>query len=341
MDVMNVKCKDFSPTFDKRDCKYYQESTPSTCGFCKLPNNYRCLEDARDWKKPIPLSYSSVSDFLTCHRLYYLKAVKGIQTRSTHVSTPLKLGTLWDRVQQRFFGSNVEIDDIIQEYEIPDRDVARVKGLYRAFRTLDMKFEEGGDTQAKIDLKLEFEDKCWGNGNPVVLPITGYYDRKYPDSFVEQKLTTRPDNYQDIWFIQSQVGTYFLADESLQSCVMEVTRLPDLKTTAKMQDESPEEYMQRVFKDVMARPSHYFIGYDKVKKTYGKRFYRKEFNLDEIAARYKAVFREIYEAHMLDGFYCNDRVCKSILPGIPCDYINICRYGVMSEEVFKIRDIPF
>lgn len=335
------KCPDCEPTFSDRGCLYYDAATnPAECGFCKRTIYYRCLADIRGI---IPLSYSSVQNFLTCHQLYYLTAIRGFRVKAAMKSDALKDGTLWDAVITKYLGGTtrtgqpININDIIEENEIVPKEVAKVKAIFRAYKTLAIQVDPGADIQSKIDLKIPF-NKEWGNGYPVELLVTGYYDRRYPDSFVDNKLSGRPDFYLDLFHIQSQMGTYFLADPQLKECTMEVIRRPDLKEGKTHKDETVESFEERCYQDILSRPSHYFIGWNKETKRYGKKFFRTEFDLNEVHDRYKHVFRELFEARMCNGWYKNDRVCGQILPGIPCELLPVCRYNNMSETVFEIRD---
>src|SRR5512145_3265050 len=253
-------------------CKFHVPAKSETdVGYCNQPDKYRCLHDVNNHKLNIPLSYSSVSDYLTCHRLYYLKAIRGIVTRPAYIGAALKLGTLWDRALQKHLGNTeINIPAIIKEYEISDRDVAKVRGLYRAYKALDIQVEPGYQLQAEVNLKLSF-DKAWTNGSPIELPVTGFYDRKYSNGFEEDKLTGHPTNYIDTWFIRSQVATYFLADPSLEYCIMKPVRTPDLRSTGRFKDESPNAYEERIYQDIISRPSFYFTGWDKQRRTYGKK----------------------------------------------------------------------
>lgn len=330
-------CGKFSPNSEMSSCTYYQESVNGNDnGFCSRPENYRCLATTN---KVIPLSHSSVQDFLTCHQLYYLRAIRGIQTRDAAKSSPLKMGTLWDNVLQKYIGNtDTDIPAIINQYEIGDVDVAKVKGVFRAYKELGITVDESSELQAKIDLKLDF-DKVWSRNVPVELLVTGFYDRKYPTYFVENKFSGRPENYLDPYFLQSQCGTYFLADPSLEYCIMEVVRTPQLKSTGKNKEESADELCERIYQDAISRPSYYFLGYDSKTHKYGKKFYRSEFNLDEIKARYLHIFREIFDARVMDGWYKNDKSCNNVLPGISCDMLGGCKHGNnFAENVYQIRE---
>lgn len=342
-DFNQSKCDLFEINSSFNKCRYYADADDARAnGFCVKENMYRCV--ATDGKV-IPLSHSSVQDFLTCHHLYYLKAIRGIQTKNPAKSAALKMGKLWDSALQKYLGGKLVDDsgkptsmsDIIAAYEIDDIEVAKVKALYDAYRELEITIDPDYELQARINNSISF-DKQWHDGVPVELLLTGFYDRKYSNYFAENKLSGRPDMYLDTYFIQSQIGTYFLADPKLEYCIMEVVRVPQLKQTGKTQDESIEDYYKRTYQDILTRPAFYFLGWDNKKKRYGKKYYRTEFNLDEIKSRYLHIFREIFDARITDGWYKNDKACNNVLPGIPCDMLGICKLGNnFNESIYEVR----
>lgn len=341
IDFDGNKCPEFCPNFEFTHCTYYVPAdNDKECGFCKLPDyTYRCLADVT---RGIPLSHSSVQDFLSCHNLYYKKDIRGIRVRTAFLSSPLKIGKLWDSVLGKYLGAlDIDIPSIINEYEIPDFDVARVRAIYRAYKTLDIQVEPGYELQAKIDMELPFEcpeNSEWPNRQLPNLCITGYYDKKWPTHFDEDKVTGKPENYLDPYFIQSQVGTYFMADESLEYCTMKPIRRPDLKSTGKNKEEDADSYCERCYQDIISRPSYYFIGWNRETRKYGKVYHRGEFNLDEIKSRFGHIFREIYLSTVFNGWYKNDRVCSNVLPGVVCDMKPICSNNDnMNEDMFEIR----
>ena len=335
------RCRLFNPTFNAaNECKHYwSQDDGMTCGLCKLPDMYRCIEDVT--LKPIKLSHSSVQDFLTCHHLFYLKQIRGLTIRNQHLSNAIKMGQLWDHALRFALGdTRVNMQEIIDDYEIGSLEVMKVKCLYKAFKELGIKVQGGYEMQKKfeIDVNVGGETRMeWGNGYPAQLNVRGFYDRKYEDWFAENKMSGRPDTYLDVFFIQSQIGTYFMADEGLQSVVMEIVRTPELRMTRKEEDNA-ELYKTRLLQDILNRPSHYFVGYDSIKNTYGKRFWRTEFDIEELKGRYVHIFKEIHQCAVMDGWYKNDRACRNILPGIACDMLGACRYGKESDEVYTIRE---
>lgn len=332
------RCPNYQPTFNpakwpKHDC-LYRADDEGNAAFCKRADSYRCIIEAG--VAPIPQSQSSVGNFLICPYLYYLKDIRGVTVRAPFLSNALKMGKLWDLCKQKLLGVTVDLNATIEEYEIGDMEIAKVRALYRAYKTLGVTVEPGYDLQAEFLFPLKIEGACIDFGE---MSIKGFYDRKYEKYFAEDKLSSRPDNYLDPFFIQSQIGTYFLVDSALEYCIMEVVRTPDLRSVGKFKDESPEEHEERTYQDIISRPSFYFNGWDKSKKMYGKKFYRGEFDLEEIAHRYKSVSIIMNDMGNFDGWYKNDKACSAILPGIPCDMKPICRSGGnASDEMYTTKE---
>jgi hypothetical protein len=372
------KCPKFLPTFTDQECQYYVYATdsqmnilPGICGKCKLPNAYKCVADIT---RIIPLSHSSIGDFSICHYLYMLKKIMGIEVRPQFLSTPMKAGILWDGVLQKHLGGNILLRGtrdnngvkeigIIDKYEIDDITIQKVRAIFNAYKELEMVVDPGFELQKKIDIALKINIPAVSFMAPISntdenainlwlsrdaqigdnrgwlfdLMVTGFYDRKYNNYFVENKLSGRPEFYLDPFYIQSQNGTYFLADKNLEYCIQEVVQFPKQKEYTK-RDESPEQLYKRVFDDVLSHPSKYFIGFDREKRVYGKKFYRGEFDLDEIKNGYKQTILEILSCRWTGNWPKRWKSCNNVLPGISCDFQSICKTGNVSETMFQIRE---
>lgn len=369
------KCNKFQPSFDNRECDFYQYAEdsemnpiPGECGYCKRPETYRCVADIT---RTIPQSHSSVGNFLACHYYYMLTKIIGVEIRPTYLSTPLKAGKLWDCTKQFHLGATEINDrdgvvfkspwDVINHYEIDPRTVAKVRALFKAYKELEIVVEPGYELQAPVNLNYnitlpptsfipsvnvgEESINLWAARQDQAedtrtwtfpLSVSGFYDRKYKDHFTEDKLSSRPSYYLDPSYLQSQCGTYFLADPSLEYCVIEVVQFPQHKEPRK-NEESPEELFKRVYSDILSRPSTYFMGWDSKKRMYGKKMYRTEFDIESVAERYKQVVIEIQAARWNGGFYKNDKVCNNLYPGIQCEMRPICTNKNISEELYRIR----
>jgi len=336
--IREIECPHHSPTFlslgwPKCDC-FYRMDDGNNAGFCKRPEYYRCIKEVG--LMSVPLSYSSVNNFLTCPMMYYLKDIRGIVVKPSAMGPAVKMGALWDAAKQKILGNKeIDLGQIIEEYEIGNMEIAKVKAINRAYKELRIVVDP------EFTLQEEFNNEIVADGlyteHKIPVKVKGFYDRKYRNYFVEDKFSGRPDNYLDIFFIQSQIGAYFLADPSLEYCIMEVVRAPGLVSTGRFKDETAEAHEERTFQDIISRPSFYFLGYDREKKRYGKVYYRNEFDLEGIRDRFRIISIMIKDCAGFDGWYKNDRACGAVLPGIPCDMKGICRYNTMSEEVYMVK----
>jgi len=368
------KCSKFQPSFDNRECDFYQYAEDESmnpisgeCGFCKRPETYRCVAD---FTRTIPLSHSSVGNFLACPYYYWLTKIIGVEIRPPHLSIPLKAGKLWDCTKQFHLGATEINDrdgivfkspwDVINHYEIDSTTVAKVRALFKAYKELEIVVEPGYELQAAVNLNYDItlpptsfipsidvgseSINLWKERKDQAedtrkwtfpLSVSGFYDRKYPTYFAEDKLSNRPNFFLDPFYIQSQNSTYFLADPDLEYCVMEVVQFPQQRELKK-KEESPEELSKRVYDNILSHPPDYFIGWDNKKRKYGVKFHRGEFDLDATMERYKQVVIEIQAARWSNGFYKNFRTCGNMFNN-PCEMRTICKNGNISEEMYKIR----
>lgn len=332
--ICNKRTASIDPLGKPVDCKSYisvgrTADGTRPVGFCSLSGEFLCIEDT-DGRFP-RLSFSAVNDFLECPRKYFLKHVKGIYTLPTATGDPLKMGVLWDQCLRVLVG-NVDksiIRETINKYEISDLCQAKVRAMYKAFKDLNIYIDPMCKAQDRFELTLPYGF----SGQTYVL--TGVYDRLYPDDgyFVESKFSRSPDFYFNI-FNLTQIATYFASNADLKYAIVEVARCPDLR----MKDASPEEYFDKAYADIMSRPAFYFPGWNKERRTFGKKFHRTEFNIDDILERYAAVYYSIADTAFRGAFYKNHKSCY----GKPfnCDLIPICLFDTMSETEFGIKIKP-
>jgi len=287
------------------------------------------------------LSHSSRELFIRCRQAFYLQRIKRISIRNSMLPLPVKLGAIWDKyMESRYLGVKFmeKFWSMVNEYTIEDdMDVAKIYGLIQAHRQLEMEpyyeTKDGGMFRG-CQYKFEIPAVCVKDGD---FSIIGYIDRVYSDHIIESKLTARPDFYFQIHNITSQIGTYFLSNPEYKYAVIESTRVPGLRTgRGKNSDESSESYKNRIIGEILSKPSYYFLGFNRDTKTFGKKFWRNEFDMDELLRDYTYVNQEIQRA-MEDGdgaFYKNRKACY--VPG-PCFYLPICDTGVVSEGIFEMR----
>lgn len=310
-------------------CEYRHKVPDSPCihycvgGFCKLPNQFRCIEAV--YGEKIKLSSSAVNAFSVCKYQYYLSYLKGIRVRPEMINDAMKLGNLFHSGYSNMFQAN-KWTDLIDKHWPEKMQVEKTKNIHKVFALLEFIEEEGVvlDTDQFIQCEYKF--------NIENLSVTGVIDRLYSDHFTEVKLSSRPEYYISPHFLASQLATYFLSNPELKYCVMEVVRTPGQKQSGNFEDESPVVYKNRIKEDIRKRPAYYFQGYNKDTKRFGKKFYRTEFDLDEIANRYRHILREIRDSLEHDSFYKNENAC--LLP-YQCDYLAVCESGGVSELIYE------
>lgn len=321
----------------------------SDSSLCKIKSKFLCDnslgEDDGDTQDDdntkgggMILSHSSKVAFIRCRRLLYYQKVLKLAVKPEMLALPVKLGAIWDEFIQSLY-SGVKFKDrfweLVDKYSLDDTDVAKIFALMQAHRDLELtpvyETSDGGIFRG-CQQKFEFVE----DGDVTVI---GYIDRAYSDHIVETKLTSRPDFYFQVHNISSQIGTYFLSNPDYKYCTVEAVRVPDVKTgSRKFSDESMDDYQRRVKGEILSKPSHYFPGLDRKAKTYGKRFWRGEFNLEELMHDYACVNEEInrcLEDGTINPFYKNRMSCY--VPAA-CGFLPICDTGNVSESIFMQRE---
>lgn len=318
---------------DELPCKHYIVDKDGCAGYCSLPSMFRCTEAIRN--KAIRLSHSAVQSYCTCRMKFWYQYVMGITPRYAHINNAMKMGTLWDVCQGVAYGTQDErdIEATARKLEMYPDGIAKVLGVYEAYRELIDPVRDGFVTMQE---HLEYEGYDSVAGDYV---IHGYTDRSYDTYFVDNKFTGRPDHYTiDPFKIASQVGTYFMCDDRFKRVVMEVVRTPQLRL--KKGEDDMVDYQDRIRDDVLMRPSHYFIGFDRDARTYGVAFYRSDFEayMKDMRKRYGWITRDIMAATKNNTWYGTESACMAF--GSECEFYPICRSGegYVSHRLYTMRD---
>jgi len=326
---MSITCDRHEPD-SLEPCKYYvRPDNKGEAGFCKLPSKFRCTEAVK--RKCPRLSHSSIQDFIRCKRLYYYKHILGLRVKSTNMSVPVKLGSIWDAYIQTKLNPSCDTSAdpflMIEELQVQPHDAARIMALIRAYEKLGVREET--ETHGKfIGAQVTREAQI---GNAV---IRGVYDAKWAGWFSEYKLTGNPSNYDNVWSLSSQIGTYFLLDADAYECLMKIVRRPAQRPK---RDEEPTEFEERIYLDVLSRPKYYFDGLKREGMTYGRRFYRREFDLDAVKDRYYHIADEISYYQQREAWYCE---YNCYMYNDWCEYLPVCQQGRVNEQIFEYRKIP-
>jgi hypothetical protein len=299
---------------------------------CKLQTEFICDDVPR-------LSHSTLQNVMRCYKLAYYAHVEGWRVREHMKSNPLKLGTLWDAVQDKHYGADVDIKAIREQIQLDEFNLARIRALNRAYIDLGL--------AAHLDKNcLVQEKKLVTLEEPGFKPleISMVYDRLYENYFVDSKLTSNQRYYNNRWDIQSQMGTYFLTDESLEYCIIEIVQYPDRKpykeSKSRPDGEALAEFEERFYLTIMGAPGKVFIGLNRDRTAFGLKFFRGDFDLGAIKLRYfhyHERFRQnIQRTSSIDNWHdINDQAC--FMYGSDCDFLPACKTGGMSQQRFEKR----
>jgi len=317
-------------------CIHYIRTAQGQPGLCKLGSKFLCTEAIKTLAPR--LSHSAVQTWCRCRREYYYSYIQGIRVKDAKASNAIKLGKIWDKACDSYYNENTFMFDglteIIDKLEIPPYEAAKVLAVIRATESLQLQLPK------KITPQVAVTELLPPVENYTMPFVKAVYDGKGPGFFIENKFVGNPQNYLAVPNITSQVGTYFMLDSSLQYCIMQVVRRPGQKPLkagrSRNVAESVDGFEERIFQDIISRPSYYFVGWDKKAKTFGKRFYRNEFDFSALIHRYMFVAQEIRECEERGSFYQNENAC--IRYGDMCEYRPICDTGGVSEEIFERRD---
>jgi hypothetical protein len=296
-------------------------------GLCAKNNEFLCKED---WAKNLPwISKSSRDSFNNCRQAYYFRKVCGITIKPKFKSIPLKLGTVWDEfIEFRYNGVSFQdrFAEYIEELELGDIEVIKLRSMMRAYSALGIENEQGGEHQKKFDL---ITPHC---------VVNGIIDVAYDDHYEEHKFSGSPDWYSVPYNLADQLATYFLSDENYQYAVMKVARCPGLRLG---KGETLEAYEDRVYGDIIKRPSYYFQGYSRVSNTYGRKYYRGEFEpLQSVIEDYDIVTQDLLHCAEQGWWYQRKTSCQKFGEPNQCEYLPICEAGtgIVDEDRYDIKE---
>ncbi len=304
-------------------------------GFCSRPDLFRCLEYIKVHEPAI--SFSAIKDFTQCHRKYWYAWGQGIEL--IEKSRALRLGSMADQILSCLHDSrnvglnptpeeqytkmiNAEIEKTIDPEDsdsVGDLDLWKMKALFDGYIELDRHTLKG----------ITQHEFRW---NEVEYPkLHGYIDLtlredKFGDEF---KYTNNPDWYSERWNMNDQLSAYFIGMPDLEQFRVICLVPPALKMK---KNETITKFYARMREDVIQRSiTAYFIT---------TTFWRSEFDLEAYKRKAKMVSEEIMHyivqdpIKLADPFYQNLSACYS---PYECDFIHICRSGVMPENLYKKR----
>lgn len=320
MRLSSAACEFFVPDSDDPEfCFHYIPSDGgSPVGLCKQPGKFQCILD-----HPV-ISHSGRISWVHCRQKWYFSHIKGIRLKDEHLPFPMVAGIIWDRfIQSVYEGRKFrdEFDGLCKRYVLYPDAIAKLHALIKSYHTIGFKVErEGAELQ-----------------KPFFVPhlqavVRGFIDVAYPDHIIEVKSSSDPTRYHKLFAITSQAATYFLSNPDYKYINVQAVKVPQLKFNEKKEDLS--YYRDRCHDHIIKNVKQYYPGADLDKGTYGKRFYRSEFPLEQIAKDYEQIHDDMRVAFNFGRFYQNFMACY-----VPttCQYLTICQTGVVSDELYDFK----
>lgn len=303
-------------------CRYYIKDQ-----YCSLDNFFLCIE-ARKRKAP-HISHSELSTYGKCYRMWWLSYMVGLE----RVNPPIRLlaGKIFSECLDQLLSNNPQstYQQVIQKYssykdekgEFP-RELLMITAWMEALEQLPIS-EEKGETQYE----------AWTNDldYPRVHLFMDWVRKdgdEEPRIGKECKYTGNMDNWNK-FVITPQFGTYFWGVPTLERLDLVLFKVPQLKIKKGKNEESPEEFKDRVKKEILLNKLEY------IEK---KSFWRNEFDINAIKSRYQTMTKELYDRLEKgeSAFWMTDNreTC------FRCDFLEICSNdGIVSEQLYKKKEI--
>lgn len=324
-DLFGTACPDINDAV--APCSHYVKG-----GFCTLPVHFRCVEYVIHHEPP--LSYSAISDYSHCHRKFYHGWLQGYEL--IEKGWALKKGALAaeilgvlhhkDRADDCVQWYKTRIDEEIRKTIDPEDeallygrpDLWAMKAMFDVYIELEFHTMKG---VTEYEFRWDQPEYPKVHGFVDLVDLTTYDDTQG----YEFKYTGNSDNYEK-WLVDEQLSAYFIGVPQLKRMTVRCFVPPLYKLSKK---ESIMDYYDRMAKDIRRRSiTEYFIS-----RTY----WRNEFDLEAYKQKARMIAHEIVEylkTGSIEPFYCNKKACLS---PFPCDFLQSCRYGVFSDQIYRKR----
>jgi len=322
------------------ECPYKIPSTTSFChhhipdnsfpdapGFCSAGHHFLCEERVPNCT--LVMSQSQIKTYYECKMKYWFRYIYGIRRKKGTLSPSIKMGAIWDKfVESKYNGNELDLESLLTEYMVKDVDRAKLCALMDAWDSLEIRLKLNGFLSCQTEIAQRFDQT---DGRQLI--VRGYVDRLYDTRFVETKLTKDPNRYNSLWDLHSQIGTYFLLMPNINECIMEITRVPQIR---QKKEETIDDYYSRIFQDIISRPGFYFIGWDISTRQFGlPPYYRNEMRLETIKNRYKWITQEIAERTERGAWYYEQGyTCSPYYRD--CDYKPVCVVGGVDHGINEV-----
>lgn len=264
----------------------------------------------------INISYSSYRLFSRCPYAYYLLQIEGVQPKPSYLPIPILRGKT---IHEILFKNQ------FKQFEyLSTEEQAKIKGIYRGLKELGIvDYISQYQTEIKNKIKL-YQSSSW------ILFLSGVVDGINQEQVIELKYTTRAREYISNFEVLNQLAIYSILFPSVEVFHVIPLQVPELRIK---NDESIEQYENRVYQDVLKRPAFYLPNYKKEddKPKFGIYYYSYELenHKNNIIHDLKIIFEVIKLMHSKNHFPKSYNNCYD------CEYRFVCETGTISDEIYQ------
>lgn len=276
------------------------------------------------------LSISQLKTFTACPLKWYYGYIERLKKKTEYKSQALLMGTWWDTFTNMKYTGENEADIEVMTLCAENMKLENLAKCYALANIADKYISwENMPQNVQVELESPLESVRFDK-------LYGIADGVSPDGTVgyERKLTSRAENYLTIENVELQIGSY-LYISGAKEWVMQVTQTPALKLG---KSESISEYQARCEAEIESNLSKYFAGYNYMSQTYGKTYFRSDFDFGKIMGEIQIIAKVIDFMEKNSLYYANTEGCDR---WSGCDYFNICRLGISEYDKFDVKEVEY
>jgi hypothetical protein len=281
------------------------------------------------------ISPSQYTSFVHCRYAWYLgyladcdniwpdrryDGMYGIQLKPAHLPLPIKLGAIWDRFQNAWYSrakfAPSQLMAYCDYYDLDDYSVCKLHALCKAWHKMGWAIDRD-DAESQVEFHVD-------HGK---FSFHGVLDVLYQDHIVENKLSGSPRRFENIFNFHDQAAIYLLAHPDHNTFIVRAVQTP-MQRPKKL--EASTEFRDRIYREIMAAPSKYWIGYDRKASTFGIKYWRSEFSMDALVEDFEHVHADM-ERCRADKSLCYQDKLSCYVPA-QCMYLDVCKSGGVSDQ---------
>lgn len=344
----NISCPNHS-SFGKKFCTYLLEAEKEgDNSLCNHPDHFLCTELHK--YEPSRVNHSAVQDHMRCPKLDYYKNICGLRPVTQLVNDAVKMGNVWEMLMETKFDiDNQDQNKLISEKMVwrcksiinanllPEREMAIIRALSKAMKSLQLSVPQG-EWQVKDVVAITDSDN-------IDHPVSFVFDVLGDNWFGEIKLCSDFKYYDNAWMIKSQVGLYLALNPHLDYAMVYAVQKPQLKlkkqNKTNLRDETIEEYEKRVYDAVIGNGRKYFLDMrgdlDDGTRTWGRRFDRAQFDMDELKLRAIEVSKLRSRSMLNEYWMMNETSCNDY--GQECEFLGVCQNQGKVSDRFRVKGV--